>query len=90
MNGQIRVELEELLLAEKELTWLLAQLRTDEQAARVLYGRLHEWRGHSANVIRDQIEAFFAGLANRIHVLEQQKAELIQYVELMKRTDAVH
>ncbi|WP_311081350.1 hypothetical protein [Paenibacillus polymyxa] len=89
MNGQIRVELEELLLAEKELTWLLAELRTDEQAARVLYGRLHEWTGHSANAIRDQIEAFFVGLTNRIHTLEQQKAELIQYVELMKRTDAV-
>ena len=89
MNGQIRVELEELLLAEKELTWLLAQLRTDEQAARVLYGRLYEWTGHSANVIRDQIEAFFVGLTNRIQHLEQQKAELIQYVELMKRTDAV-
>ncbi|VTR56727.1 Uncharacterised protein [Actinobacillus pleuropneumoniae] len=39
MHGEILVELDDLLRAERELTDLLARLRTDEKEAISLYAR---------------------------------------------------
>ncbi|GAB6991650.1 hypothetical protein JCM16418A_37000 [Paenibacillus pini] len=87
MNEEILVELDDLMRAEQELTWLLSQLRADEKEARTLYGQLDDWTGQSAETVRQQIEAFFMGLGSKISHIEQQKVELIRYVELMKQTD---
>lgn len=87
MNGEILLELNDLLQAERELSALLAGLRADEQEARALYARLHDWKGLSANVLRDQIEFFFTEISRRIHDIEQQKLELIRYVQYMKQVD---
>ncbi|BFH60800.1 hypothetical protein [Paenibacillus azoreducens] len=84
---EILVELNDLEQAERELGWLLARIQADEQEARNLYGRLSEWTGQSANATRGYVEAFFSGLAGRVHTIEQQKAELIRYVQVMKQTD---
>ncbi|MEC0241901.1 hypothetical protein P4H66_18970 [Paenibacillus dokdonensis] len=89
MNGEILVELDDLLQAERELSWLLGRIQSDEQEARGLYHRLDDWNGQSANVTRGLVETFFSGLANRVHSIEQQKAELIRYVQLMKQTDSM-
>lgn len=61
MSREILLELDDLLQAERELTGLLAALRSDEQEARVMYARLQDWKGQSANVLRDQIEVLFHG-----------------------------
>ncbi|KKO53660.1 hypothetical protein [Paenibacillus sp. DMB20] len=87
MNGEILVELDDLLQAERELSALLGGLRADEQEARVLYSRLQDWKGHSANVLRDQIEIFFVEMSRRIHEIELQKMELVRYVQYMKQVD---
>ncbi|MDO7907651.1 hypothetical protein Q5741_14670 [Paenibacillus sp. JX-17] len=87
MNGKILVELSDLLQAERELSVLLGKLRTDEQEARALYRRLDGWIGQSADSVRQQIEAFFAGLDTRINSIEQQKTELLRYVEVMRQAD---
>ncbi|MCJ8014035.1 hypothetical protein MUG84_20100 [Paenibacillus sp. KQZ6P-2] len=87
MNGEILVELDDLLQAERELSWLLGRIQADEQEARSLYQRLDDWTGLSAGVTRELVEAFFSGLAGRVRSIEQQKAELIRYVELMKQAD---
>ncbi|QOS76513.1 hypothetical protein JNUCC31_16780 [Paenibacillus sp. JNUCC31] len=87
MSGQLLVELSDLRIAEKELTQLLARLQADEQEARVLYGRLNDWKGQSADYTREQIESFFAGLSGRIQSIEQQKKSLLQYIEVMIQTD---
>ncbi len=89
MNGEILVELDDLLQAERELSWLLARIQSDEQEARSLYQRLDDWAGQSANVTRDYVETFFTGLSGRIRSIEQQKAELIRYVQVMKQTDGM-
>ncbi|NMO95549.1 hypothetical protein [Paenibacillus lemnae] len=87
MNGEIRVELDDLLRAERHLTELLAQLRMDEQEARSLYASLQNWKGHSANVLKNQIEAFFEDMSRRILDIEQQKMQLVQYVQHMRQVD---
>ncbi|WP_440115646.1 hypothetical protein [Paenibacillus sp. QZ-Y1] len=87
MGGQLLVELDDLRIAEKQLTQLLARLQADEQEARALYGRLNDWKGQSADHTREQVEAFFAGLSSRIHSIEQQKKSLLQYIEVMIQTD---
>ncbi|MEC0126051.1 hypothetical protein [Paenibacillus pabuli] len=87
MSGQLLVELNDLRIAEKELTQLLARLQADEQEARMLYGRLNDWKGQSADYTREQIESFFAGLSGRIQSIEQQKKSLLQYIEVMIQTD---
>jgi len=88
MSQEILLELDDLLQAERELSRLLALFRQDEQEARAMYARLSDWRGQSANVLRDQIELFFSEMSRRIHELEQQKAELIRYVQHMKQVDS--
>ncbi|CAM3408204.1 MULTISPECIES: hypothetical protein [Paenibacillus] len=87
MSQEILLELDDLLQAERELSRLLALFRQDEQEARAMYARLSDWRGQSANVLRDQIELFFSEMSRRIHELELQKAELIRYVQHMKQVD---
>ncbi|NMO95576.1 hypothetical protein [Paenibacillus lemnae] len=87
MNSEILLELNELLQAERELTALLSKLRADEQEARVMYSRLQDWRGQSANVLRDQIELFFSELSRRIHQIELEKMELVRYVQHMRQVD---
>lgn len=87
MNQEILLELDDLLQAERELSRLLALIRQDEQEAKVMYARLADWKGQSASVLRDQIEAFFSEISRRIHDLEQQKSELIRYVQHMKQVD---
>ncbi|CAI6083726.1 hypothetical protein PAECIP112173_04038 [Paenibacillus sp. JJ-100] len=87
MSGQLLVELNDLRIAEKELSQLLVRLQADEQEARALYARLNDWKGQSADYTREQIEAFFAGLSSRIQSIEQQKQTLIQYIEIMIQTD---
>lgn len=87
MSGQLLVELNDLRIAEKELSQLLVRLQADEQEARVLYRRLNDWKGESANYTRQQIEEFFAGLAKRIQSIEMQKQSLKQYIEIMIQTD---
>ena len=89
MNGEILVELEDLLRAERELTVLLVGLRADEQEARTLYARLQDWKGHSANVLRNQIEIFFEDMSRRIYEIEQQKMELVRYVQHMRQVDSM-
>lgn len=89
MNGEILVELDDLLRAERELSGLLASLRADEQEARTLYARLQDWKGHSANVLKNQIEAFFEDMSRRINDIEQQKAELVRYVQHMRQVDSM-
>lgn len=89
MNGEIRLELDDLLRAERELTELLARLRTDEQEARSLYARLQDWKGHSANVLKNQIETFFEDMSRRITDIEQQKIELVRYVRHMRQVDSM-
>ena len=73
MSQEILLELDDLLQAERELTGLLAALRSDEQEARVMYARLQDWKGQSANVLRDQIEVFFMEMSRRIREIEEQK-----------------
>ncbi|GIO69438.1 hypothetical protein [Paenibacillus cookii] len=85
--SEILVELGDLEQAERELSWLLARIQADEQEARSLYARLSDWNGQSANVTREYVEAFFTGLATRVRAIEQQKAELIRYMQVMKQTD---
>lgn len=58
MNGQLLVELNDLRTAERELSQLLVRLQADEQEARALYKRLEDWKGQSADHVRQQIEAF--------------------------------
>lgn len=87
MSREILLELDDLLQAERELTGLLAALQTDEQEARVMYARLHDWKGQSANVLRDQIEFFFMEMSRRIREIEEQKSALVQYVQYMKQVD---
>lgn len=87
MSQEILLELDDLLQAERELSRLLALFRQDEQEARAMYARLSDWRGQSANVLRDQIELFFSEMSRRIHELELQKTELIRYVQHMKQVD---
>ncbi|WP_106766470.1 hypothetical protein [Paenibacillus faecalis] len=89
MNGEILVELDDLLGAERELTDLLTRLRADEQEARSLYARLQNWKGHSANVLKNQIETFFEDMSRRIIEIEQQKLELVRYVQLMRQVDSM-
>ena len=50
MSREILLELDDLLQAERELSGLLATIRADEQEARVMYARLQDWKGQSANV----------------------------------------
>ena len=52
MSREILLELDDLLQAERELSGLLATIRADEQEARVMYARLQDWKGQSANVAR--------------------------------------
>ncbi|MEN1989720.1 hypothetical protein [Paenibacillus hubeiensis] len=87
MNGQLLVELNDLRTAERELSQLLVRLQADEQEARALYKRLEDWKGQSADHVRQQIEAFFAGLSSRIRSIEEQKRSLLQYIEAMIQTD---
>lgn len=87
MSQEILLELDDLLQAERELTGLLAALRSDEQEARVMYARLQDWKGQSANVLRDQIEVFFIEMSRRIREIEEQKSALVQYVQYMKQVD---
>ncbi|ACX63159.1 hypothetical protein [Paenibacillus sp. Y412MC10] len=87
MSREILLELDDLLQAERELTGLLAALRSDEQEARVMYARLQDWKGQSANVLRDQIEVFFMEISRRIREIEEQKSALVQYVQYMKQVD---
>lgn len=87
MSREILLELDDLLQAERELSGLLAAIRTDEQEARVMYARLQDWKGQSANVLRDQIETFFMEMSRRIRDIEEQKQALIQYVQYMKQVD---
>ncbi|SEM32352.1 hypothetical protein SAMN04488688_111154 [Paenibacillus sp. cl141a] len=87
MSREILLELDDLLQAERELTGLLAALRPDEQEARVMYARLQDWKGQSANVLRDQIEVFFMEMSRRIREIEEQKSALVQYVQYMKQVD---
>lgn len=87
MSREILLELDDLLQAERELSGLLAAIRTDEQEARVMYARLQDWKGQSANVLRDQIETFFMEMSRRIRDIEEQKHALIQYVQYMKQVD---
>ncbi|AYB46412.1 hypothetical protein V4V36_26130 [Paenibacillus lautus] len=87
MSQEILLELDDLLQAERELTGLLAALRSDEQEARVMYARLQDWKGQSANVLRDQIEVFFMEMSRRIREIEEQKSALVQYVQYMKQVD---
>ncbi|SMF75619.1 hypothetical protein SAMN05661091_1229 [Paenibacillus uliginis N3/975] len=89
MNGEILLELNDLLQAERELSGLLASMRTDVQEARTLYDRLHDWKGHSANVVRNQIETFFEDMSRRIYEIEQQKLELVRYVQHMRQVDGI-
>ncbi|EGG32787.1 hypothetical protein [Paenibacillus sp. HGF5] len=87
MSREILLELDDLLQAERELTGLLAALRADEQEARGMYARLQDWKGQSANVLRDQIEVFFMEMSRRIREIEEQKSALVQYVQYMKQVD---
>ncbi|MUG68158.1 hypothetical protein GNP94_19425 [Paenibacillus campinasensis] len=87
MNREILLELDDLLLAERELTGLLAAIQADEREARMLYARLQDWKGQSALLLRDEIEVFFTEIARRIQDIEQQKRVLVQYVQEMKRVD---
>lgn len=87
MSQEILLELDDLLQAERELTGLLAALRSDEQEARVMYARLQDWKGQSANVLKDQIEVFFMEMSRRIREIEEQKSALVQYVQYMKQVD---
>ncbi|MGG1876363.1 hypothetical protein ABDI30_02045 [Paenibacillus cisolokensis] len=87
MNREILLELDDLLLAERELTGLLAAIQADEREARMLYARLQDWKGQSALMLRDEIEVFFTEIARRIQEIEQQKRVLVQYVQEMKRVD---
>lgn len=87
MSREILLELDDLLQAERELTGLLAALRSDEQEARAMYARLQDWKGQSANVLRDQIEVFFMEMSRRIREIEEQKSALVQYVQYMKQVD---
>ncbi|MFI2856534.1 hypothetical protein ACH6EH_05290 [Paenibacillus sp. JSM ZJ436] len=87
MNYEIRLELDELLQTERELSALISRLHRDEQEARVLYASLSDWKGQSANVLRDQIEVFFSELARRIQDIERQKLELVRYVQHMRQVD---
>ncbi|UOK64074.1 hypothetical protein MT997_05645 [Paenibacillus sp. OVF10] len=64
MGGQLLVELNDLRIAEKELTQLLARLQADEQEARALYSRLNDWKGQSADYTRQQIEEFLRACPN--------------------------
>lgn len=89
MNGEILLELNDLMQAERELSGLLAGMRADVQEARALYARLHDWKGHSANVVRNQIEAFFEEMTRRIYEIEQQKMELVRYVQHMRQVDGM-
>ena len=89
MNGEILVELDDLLRAERELTDLLTRLHKDEQEARSLYARLQDWKGHSANVLKKQIENFFEDMSRKIIDIEQQKIELIRYVQHMRQVDSM-
>lgn len=73
MNREILLELDDLLLAERELTGLLAAIQADEREARMLYARLQDWKGQSALMLRDEIEVFFTEIARRIQEIEQQK-----------------
>lgn len=87
MSREILLELDDLLQAERELSGLLAAIRADEQEARGMYARLQDWKGQSANVLRDQIETFFVEMSRRIRDIEEQKHALIQYVQYMKQVD---
>lgn len=87
MGGKLLVELDDLRRAEKELTLLLERLRADEIEAKSLYKRLEDWKGNAANATREQIEAFFSGLSQRIQSIELQKQSLLQYIEAMVQAD---
>ncbi|GAB6928733.1 hypothetical protein JCM10914A_27160 [Paenibacillus sp. JCM 10914] len=87
MRQEILLELDDLLLAERELSGLLAAIHADEQEARVMYARLQDWKGQSANVLRDQIEVFFMEISRRIREIEEQKSSLLAYVQYMKQVD---
>ncbi|VTR45878.1 Uncharacterised protein [Actinobacillus pleuropneumoniae] len=52
-----------------------------------MYARLQDWKGQSANVLRDQIEVFFMEMSRRIREIEEQKSALVQYVQYMKQVD---
>ncbi|KOP65040.1 hypothetical protein AMS62_07125 [Bacillus sp. FJAT-18019] len=87
MSQEILLELDDLLQAERELSGLLAAIQADEREARVLYACLQDWKGQSANVLCEQVEAFFMETARRIREIEEQKNALIQYVHYMKQVD---
>ncbi|MFM9281302.1 hypothetical protein [Paenibacillus jiagnxiensis] len=87
MSGKLLVELDDLRRAERELTRLLEGLRADEIEAKSLYKRLEDWKGNGANTTREQIEAFFSGLSQRIQSIELQKQSLLQYIEAMVQAD---
>ncbi|WP_106766504.1 hypothetical protein [Paenibacillus faecalis] len=89
MNGEILLELNDLQQAERELSNLLVTIRADVQEAKALYNRLHDWKGHSANVLRNRIETFFEDMSRKIQEIEQQKAELLRYIQHMKQIDGI-
>lgn len=89
MNREILLDLNDLLQAERELTGLLAAIQADEREARMLYARLQDWKGQSANMLRDQIEVFFTEIARRTREIEEQKRMLVHYVQEMKRVDGL-
>ncbi|ANA80905.1 hypothetical protein PVOR_06600 [Paenibacillus vortex V453] len=87
MSREILLELDDLLQAERELSGLLAAIQADEQEAKVMYARLQDWKGQSAHVLREQIEAFFLEMSRRIKDIEEHKSNLTQYVQYMKQVD---
>ncbi|WP_166244895.1 WXG100 family type VII secretion target [Paenibacillus turpanensis] len=86
--SRIQVELEDLRKAEARLVALIEKLREDQQYVKQqIEWLMQNWRGASAEALRNRLQAFMAELTVRIGNLEERKMALSQYSRMMEQAD---
>ncbi|BFH71465.1 MAG: hypothetical protein E6230_25130 [Paenibacillus dendritiformis] len=88
MQHRILAEMNDLRRSVREMEQLIQRLARNEQYIHGQLQRIADWKGESADELRERFMAFRQELSARQQTLRQRQQEIAAYIADMERADA--
>ncbi|WP_145939622.1 hypothetical protein [Paenibacillus glacialis] len=87
MISKIVIEVADLMKAERELHGLIQKLQQNELHVKTIIGGISDWKGQSADELRNRLVPFYQGIQKQIKQIELHQMDLVKYTYRMKQAD---
>ena len=85
--SRISAQMGDLRRAVQQCEQIKQRLQQQELQMKTIYGRLHDWRGQSAEKLTSKMETFLQRTPTHIQELDMHKEQLLRYIHKMEEAD---